>query len=179
MIFEGKVWKFGDNISTDLMMPGSEVHTRTDISAEDAARKYCMHANRPGWAAGVQKGEILVAGRNFGCGSSRPAVILVKALGISVVIVESVSRLFFRNSIKNGFPILICEGVSHLFEEGDVARINLETGEVKNLTKNTMLCGEPLPPGSPPAEILKAGGLNAYLDTVDIQDLFERGGGRI
>ena len=175
MIFEGKVWKFGDNISTDLMMPGSEVHTRTDLSAVEAARKYCMNANRPGWAAGVKQGEIIVAGRNFGCGSSRPAVILVKALGISIVVVESVSRLFFRNSIKNGFPILICEGVSQLFEEGDVARIHVETGEVKNLTKNIALRGEPLPPNSPPAEILRAGGLNAYLDTVKIQDLYPSG----
>lgn len=171
MIFEGKVWKFGDNISTDFMMPGSEVHTRPDISAEEAARKYCMLNNRPGWAAMVQKGDILVAGRNFGCGSSRPAVILVKALGISLVVVDSVSRLFFRNAIKNGFPVLICEGVSALFEEGDTAQVNVETGEVKNLTKNKAIRGEPLPPNSPPAEILKAGGLQAYLDKVDVRDL--------
>ncbi|MFH1009216.1 MAG: 3-isopropylmalate dehydratase [Candidatus Latescibacterota bacterium] len=171
MIFEGKVWKFGDNISTDLMMPGSEVHTRSDISAEEAARKYCMLNNRPGWASTVQKGDIIVAGRNFGCGSSRPAVILVKALGISIVIVDSISRLFFRNAIKNGFPVLICEGVSALFEEGDVVRVNVETGEVKNLTKDKAIWGEPLPPNSPPAEILKAGGLEAYLDTVRVQDL--------
>ncbi len=165
MKYTGKVWKFGDKISTDLMMPGFAVLTKPGISDEEAS-KFCMMANRPGWAQQVQKGDILVGGRNFGCGSSRPAQRMFKALGIPVVVADSTSRLFFRNSIHTGYPVLICPGVSDAFEEGDTAEVDLETGEVKNLTKGTSLKGEALPKGSPPDEILKAGGLEPFLKEV-------------
>ena len=163
MIFEGKIWKFGDNISTDLIMPGSEVLANPDLSDKDAARNYCMRANRPGWNTQVQKGDILVAGHNFGCGSSRPAARLLKALGISIVLADSMSRLFFRNAVNIGLPVLICDGVSKLFEEGNTARIDLASGEIDNLSAGTRIQGEALPAGSPPAEILKAGGLKSFM----------------
>lgn len=162
MIFEGKVWKFGDYISTDLMMPGAQILSRPGISDEEAAQ-YCMSANRPDWAAKVQKGDIIVAGRNWGCGSSRPAARLLKALGIGVIVADSMSRLFFRNSVNIGLPVLICQGVSEVFSEGEVARVNMETGEVTNLTKGTKLQGEALPADSPPAQILRAGGLDSFM----------------
>ena len=165
MLYTGKVWKFGDKISTDLMMPGAAVLARPGIKDEDAA-KFCMIANRPGWAQQVQPGDIIVAGSNFGCGSSRPAPRLLRALGISVVVADSVSRLFFRNSIHLGFPTLLCPGVSEAFEEGDTAEVNVETGEVKNLTKGTVIQGEALPKDSPPYQILKAGGLDPFLEEV-------------
>ncbi len=133
MVFEGRVWKFGDSINTDLMMPGAEVLSKRGLSDKEAAQ-YCMAANRPGWAAQVQEGDIIIAGRNWGCGSSRPAARLFKALGISVIVAESVSRLFFRNAINIGLPVLICPGCSAVFAEGDQARININNGEVKNLT---------------------------------------------
>lgn len=158
MVFEGRVWKFGENINTDLMMPGSEVLARPGISDQEAAR-YCMSANRPGWAEQVRKGDIIIAGRNFGCGSSRPAARLLKALGIGVIVGDSMSRLFFRNAVNIGLPVLICEGCSQLFQEGEEARVDMETGEVTNLASGKSLKGEALPVDSPPAQILRAGGL--------------------
>jgi 3-isopropylmalate/(R)-2-methylmalate dehydratase small subunit len=161
-MFEAKVWKFGDNISTDLMMPGDEVITKPDLSDEEAAC-YCMNANRPDWAPQVQKGDIIVAGHNWGCGSSRPAARMFKTLGISVIVADSMSRLFFRNAVNIAMPVLICQGASEAFDEGDLARVNLETGEVTNLTKGVTLKGEALPADSPPAQILKAGGLGSFM----------------
>jgi len=163
MLFEGKVWKFGDNISTDLIMPGPQLAARPDISDEEAAG-YCMNANRPNWASQVQKGDIIVAGRNWGCGSCRPAARLLQTLGISVIVADSMSRLFFRNSVNIGLPVLICSGISKAFNEGDQARVNVETGEVSNLTRGTMLQGEALPTGSPPMQILRAGGLKSFME---------------
>jgi len=162
MIFEGKIWKFGDNISTDLMMPGTEILAQPDLPDDEAAR-YCMRANRPGWALKVQRGDILVAGHNFGCGSSRPAARLIKALGIGIILADSMSRLFFRNAVNIGLPVLICDGVSGLFEEGETARVDLESGEINNPVKGTKLQGDALPAGSPPAEILRAGGLKPFM----------------
>jgi len=172
-MFEAKVWKFGDNINTDLMMPGAEVLTRPGLSDEEAAR-YCMSANRPNWASQVQKGDIIIAGHNWGCGSSRPAAHLFKALGISIIVADSMSRLFFRNAVNIGMPVLICEGVSEAFDEGDLAKVNLATGEVTNLTKGITLKGEALPADSPPAQILKAGGLDAFMQ----QELIQSKSGR-
>ena len=163
MRYTGKVWKFGDKISTDVMMPGFAVLAKPGISDEEAS-KFCMTANRPGWAQQVQPGDIIVAGNNFGCGSSRPAQRLLRALGISVVVADSTSRLFFRNCINTGYPVLMCEGVSQLFEEGDTADVHLETGEVKNLTRGTTIQGEALPKDSPPFQILAAGGLDSFLE---------------
>lgn len=162
MIFKGIVCKFGDNISTDLMMPGSKLQSQSGISEQEAARQ-CMSATRPGWALKVPKGCIIIAGRNWGCGSSRPAPRFFKALNISVIVADSMSRLFFRNAVNIGLPVLICKGVSEIFDEGNMAKINIETGEVTNLTKGVTLQGENLSPDSPPAQILKAGGLSAFM----------------
>ena len=165
MRYTGKVWKFGDKISTDLMMPGYAVLAKPGISEEEAS-KFCMIANRPGWAQQVAQGDIIVAGQNFGCGSSRPAQRLLRALGISVVVADSTSRLFFRNCIHSGFPVLICPGVSQAFHEGDTAEVNLETGQVKNLSTGSHVQGEALAQDSPPYQILKAGGLDPFLNDV-------------
>ena len=160
LVFQGRVWKFGDSISTDLMLPGM-LYSRMLASEEIA--KSCMQANRPGWAELVQPGDIIVARRNFGCGSSRPAARVLKALGITVVVADSMSRLFFRNSVNVGFPVLICAGVYDAFDEGDTAEVNAETGEVKNITLGTAIQGDVLSPDSPPYQILKAGGLDPFL----------------
>ncbi len=162
MIFEGKVWKFGDTISTDLMMPGAEIIANPGISDEEAAR-HCMQANRPGWAKQVQKGDIVIAGRNWGCGSSRPAARLFISLGIAAIVADSMSRLFFRNAVNIGLPVLICEHVSEAFEEGDRAWVDIQTGEVSKLTKGNGLQGEALPADSPPMQILLAGGLGSFM----------------
>ncbi len=162
MVFEGRVWKFGDSINTDLMMPGAEVLSKPGLSDKEAAQ-YCMATNRPGWATQVREGDIIIAGRNWGCGSSRPAARLFKALGISVIVAESMSRLFFRNAINIGLPVLICPGCSAAFAEGDQARININNGEVKNLNSGQVLQAEAMPWDSPPAQILRAGGLKKFM----------------
>ena len=92
LVFRGRVWRFGDSISTDVIMPGM-LYSR--LLAPEEIAKSCMQANRPGWAEQVQPGDIIVAKRNFGCGSSRPAARVLKALGITVVVADSMSRLFF------------------------------------------------------------------------------------
>ena len=155
-LIEGKVWKYDHNISTDLLMPG---FARGDTPQERAA--FCMRANRPEFAREVQPGDVIVAGRNFGCGSSRPAARNLLTLGVSCAIAESFSRIFFRNSINLGFPVLYCPGVHDAFDEGDVIQANIQTGEVKNLTSGKALQSEPLPEIA--VRILKAGGIEALL----------------
>ena len=163
-VFEGKVWMFGDNVSTDLMMPGYIVLARK-LSDEDAAA-YCFTSNRPGWVDEVRPGDIIVAGRNFGCGSSRNGARMLQLNGISVVLAESTSRIFMRSSVNIGMPTLWCPGVSKAFDEGDKAQVNLVTGETKNLTKGTALQAEAWPEDSPPMQILRAGGLIPFMKTM-------------
>jgi len=151
-VIRGKVWKFGDNISTDLMQPG---FTQGQTLEERAM--FCMRANRPEFAGEVRPGDVIVAGRNFGCGSARPAARNLKTLGIGCVIAESVARIFFRGSINEGFPILYCKGVTAIFKEGDTLEVNLLTGEVKNLTTGKAIKMEPLPEIA--INILNAGGV--------------------
>lgn len=157
-LIRGKVWKFGDNISTDLLMPSVTMFGQ--VSEEDM-KHYCMYIERPDFAKNVKKGDIVVAGKNFGCGSSRPAAMLLLGLGISCVLADTIGALFFRNSINLGLPILTMEGVSALFKEGDEAEVNLRSGEIKNLVtgqlRNTRPIAEEL------IEILKAGGIVPFL----------------
>lgn len=152
--FKGKVWKFGNYISTDLLMPGRSRHGKVDRSE---MKYYCLQDERPEFAQNVQPGDIIVAGRNFGCGSSRPAVTNLKELGVSCVVAESFSMLFFRNCVSVAFPLLICEGVTHIFEEGDVAEVLFTEGKVHNLTRGTFVLGKPYP--SFLLRIIEEGGL--------------------
>ncbi|MEW6442816.1 MAG: 3-isopropylmalate dehydratase [bacterium] len=165
-VFRGRVWKFGDNISTDLMMPGTETLGQLGLKQEvdwQAMARNCMQANRPGWAELVQQGDLLVAGRNFGCGSARPAPRFLKVLGISVVLAESIARVFLRNSVNLGFPALICRGISPAVEEGDILEVDISSGQVRNLRSGRTLEAEGFPQGSPPYDILMAGGLKPFL----------------
>ena len=156
-VIKGKVWKFGDSISTDLIMPG---FTQGDTPQEKAT--FCMRANRPEFAREVQPGDVIVGGKNFGCGSSRPAAFNFIALGVSCAIAESFGRIFFRNSVNVGFPILYCTGISAAFEEGDILQANFQTGEVKNLTSGKVLQAETLPEVA--MRILNAGGVLTLLE---------------
>lgn len=155
-VIRGKVWKFGDNISTDFMMPGFAMGG----TAQDRA-SYCMRANRPEFAQQVQRGDVIVAGRNFGCGSSRPAAANLMTLGVGCVIAESFGRIFFRNSINLGFPVLDCKGIPDAFSEGDVMEADFETAEIKNGTTGKLLRAQPLPDIA--KRILVAGGMVALL----------------
>lgn len=160
MVFRGKVWKFGDNISTDLLNPGIVLWGHVP---REERLKYCLHAIRPGWTELVSKGDILVAGRNFGCGSSRSAHALLRELGIACIVAESIARLALRNAINSGYPMLVCPGITGIVEEGEELEVNIETGEVTNLTTGKQIKGEAFPPDSPPYQILKAGGIQALL----------------
>ena len=130
-VYSGRVWKFGDKISTDLMVPGSYVLARRNMDQAEAAMQ-CMRANRPDWARQVRPGDILIAGRNFGCGSSRNGSEPLKTLGIAVVLVESVSRIHLRNAINTGLPTLVCPGIVGLADEGQRISIDILSGKVVN-----------------------------------------------
>ncbi len=161
--FVGRVWKFGDSASTDLMVPGSKVLANPGITPEEAA-KFCMSANRPGWAENeVKPGDILVAGTNFGCGSSRNGSQPLKVLGIAVVLADSISRIHLRNAVNTGLPTLVAPGISKFVEEGQKLEVDIVSGVVKNLSTKKTLQAQAWPKDSPPFEILMAGGLDAYM----------------
>lgn len=160
---KGRVWKFGDNINTDLIMPGFVLKTRPALTYE-AVKKYVMSSNRPGWAEQVRLGDIIVGGRNFGCGSSRVAAKPLIALGISCVLAESLARIFFRNSISSGLPVLNAPGISSFCREGDLLEVIIATGEIKNLSTGKMTNAESFPEDSPPMQVLEAGGIMALLE---------------
>jgi 3-isopropylmalate/(R)-2-methylmalate dehydratase small subunit len=157
-----RVWKFGDNISTDLLVPGASVLARSGSLSPEEAAQYCMSANRPGWAPAVEPGDVIVAGRNFGCGSSRNGAAPLKTLGIAAVLAESVARIHLRNSINTGLITLICPGISTSVEEGEHLSLDLESGQVRLLESGRELQSERWPENSPPMEILRAGGFMPF-----------------
>ena len=159
MILRGKAWKFGDNIDTDQIFPGAYL-TLTDV--EEMGR-HAMEGvpGREDFAKKVNKGDIIVAGKNFGCGSSREqAPIAIKGSGISAVIAKSFARIFYRNAVNIGLPILECKDADRI-EDGDILEKDLERGMIKNLSTNKILEATPLT--SLEFEIMKAGGLIRYL----------------
>lgn len=151
--FRGRVWTFGDDISTDHIIAGKYLGT-TDpkVFAEHA-----FEAVDPTWAKKVQAGDIIVAGDNFGCGSSREqAPIALKALGISSILANSFARIFFRNAINLGFPVIECPGLHSRVNAGDVIELDLAGGEI-HIPSGEVMRFKPLPPNV--LEILEAGGL--------------------
>lgn len=162
----GRVWKFGDNISTDLMLPGRITYPvmAGQISPEEAAT-HCMSANRPGWYKLVRPGDILLGGANFGAGSGRPAHLPLQALGIQMVLANSVARLFYRNCINGGLLAIACPGIDALAEEKDTVEVRLSEGIVSHPASGRELTFPALPADSPPMEILRAGGLIPYMKT--------------
>lgn len=148
----GRVWIFGHDINTDLIQPSSIV-----LLPIDKQVGHVFEANRPGWVESVQPGDAIVAGRNFGTGSSRPAPKVLRALGISAVIAESINGLFFRNCVNFGFAAVECPGILDAFTEGQEALVDLRTGRVQNVTTEAELQGRAWAPEL--LEILDAGGL--------------------
>jgi 3-isopropylmalate/(R)-2-methylmalate dehydratase small subunit len=148
----GRVWLFGDSINTDLMYPGF-----VTALPEAERPKHCMGANRPGWSEQVREGDILVAGKNFGCGSSRPAAKSLRSLGVSGVLAESINGLFLRNAINFGLPALSVEAVSKMFDEGDIAEVDVGSGHVKNVRTGEAKAAVPLPQAL--IHIIESGGL--------------------
>jgi 3-isopropylmalate dehydratase small subunit len=138
MVVRGRVWKFGDNIDTDVMAPWNTISLPWD------ERRKSMLRIRPEFAAGAQPGDLIVAGRNWGCGSSREqAPENLKLLGIAAVIAESFGRIYFRNCIAIALPNLVCPGINASCEEGDVVECDIRTGGVRNLTRGKELQAKP------------------------------------
>lgn len=153
----GRVWKFGSNIDTDVITPGQYLN----ISDPAELAKHCMEGIDGEFASKVRPGDIIVAGENFGCGSSREhAPLAIKASGISCVIAKSVARIFFRNSINIGLPIIECAEASDDIGEGDVIEIEYESGLIKNLTNHNRYQFSSFPPFI--EEIISSGGLIPY-----------------
>ncbi len=151
MNFKGRVWIVGDNINTDLILPNKAFY----LTHEEQAQ-YVFHANRPGWAQQVRKGDILIGGSNFGMGSSRAAARSLKNLGLACLVAESLNGLFLRNCVNFAFPALECTGVHAAFSEGQAAEVDFEAATVRNASNGTQLPGKPLP--APLMALVQAGG---------------------
>lgn len=149
-----KVMKFGKNIDTDVILPGKWLSL---IDPKDLA-KHAMEGLDPKFPEKAQKGVIVVGDKNFGCGSSREqAPLALKYAGVQCVLAESFARIFFRNSINIGLPVIECKGIAAAANEGDEVTVDLETGKITNNTTNQSLQGTNLPPFI--MEILTDGGL--------------------
>ncbi len=158
MKIEGKVWKFGNNIDTDVIIPAPYLVT-TDM--EELGR-HCMEGADAAFAEKVGQGDMIVAGRNFGCGSSREhAPMAIRGAGISCVIAESFARIFFRNAFNMGLAILEAPGVVQGIHEGDLVSVNQDTGEIMDLTNGERFLANSLPPFM--QELIQAGGLMSYV----------------
>jgi len=158
----GKVWKYGDDVNTDYIIPGRYMELTEPVEMA----KHAMEGIDPTFVGGVRKGDVVVGGRNFGCGSSREhAPLALKYAGVGCVVAESYARIFYRNAVNVGLPALECRGISAAVERGDTLEIDLGGGVVTNLNRRTKLEFTPLPPFM--LEVLEAGGLVPYLRRVD------------
>jgi len=153
-----RVWKYGDDVDTDVIVPAR--YLNTSVPAELAA--HCMEDIDAGFAATVAVGDVIVAGENFGCGSSREhAPIAIKAAGVACVVAASFARIFYRNAINIGLPILECPEAASEAASGDRMSIDLASGTIHNLSKGTSHSAAPFPPFM--RGIIDAGGLIAYV----------------
>lgn len=159
MIAKGKVHKFGDNVDTDVIIPARYLNK----SDEAWLASHCMEDIDKDFVKNVQKGDIIVAEKNFGCGSSREhAPISIKAAGVSCVIAETFARIFYRNAINIGLPIIECKEASENIEAGDEVEIDFDSGVIVNKTKNQSYQGQAFPEFM--QKIIKAEGLMNYIN---------------
>ena len=155
---QGKAWKYGDNINTDEIIPAR--YLNTSDPAELA--RHCLEDLDPAFAAKVRPGEIIVAGSNFGCGSSREhAPICIKAAGVACVIAKTFARIFFRNAINIGLPIVECPEAAEKIESGDLISLRVDTGLIENISKAETYQAKPFPAFM--QELIAAGGLMNYV----------------
>lgn len=158
MILRGRAWKFGDDVDTDVIIPVQYCIT-TD---PHEFGRHCMEGIDPDFHDKVKPGDIMVAKRNFGCGSSRePAPIAIKAIGISCIIAKTFARIFYRNAFNVGLPILECADAPDHIEEGHEIEVNLDTGEIQDLSLSQSFQAKPIPPFM--QDLLRDGGLMNHL----------------
>jgi 3-isopropylmalate/(R)-2-methylmalate dehydratase small subunit len=156
-MLKGKAFKFGDNISTDLIVPGRLANLRSNLPE---LAKHVLEDADPTFASRVKPGDFVVGGSNFGLGSSREhAPLVIKMAGVSAILAKSVARIFFRNAINQGLPVLICD--TDQINDGDEIEVDLATGTVKDLTNGKSLVFGKIPPVM--LSILNEGGLLPYI----------------
>ena len=156
-VLRGRAFKFGDNISTDHIIPGKYAHLRSDLPE---LAKHVMEDADPTFANQVKPGDFIVAGKNFGLGSSREhAALVIKMAGVSAILAKSVARIFFRNAINQGLPVLICD--TDKISAGDEIEVNLTASTVSDLTNGVKLTFGKIPKVM--LDILSEGGLIPYI----------------
>jgi 3-isopropylmalate dehydratase small subunit len=155
---EGRIWKFGSDVDTDAIIPARYLNQ----SDPKILAKHVMEDERSGFSQKVAKGDILLAEKNFGCGSSREhAPLALKAAGISCIIAKSFARIFYRNGFNLGLPLLESSEASEAIQEGDRVRVNLTTGEILDLTQERKFFAKPIPPFM--QSLIRDGGLIKHL----------------
>lgn len=158
MILQGKAWKFGDDINTDLIIPARYLNTSDPIELA----RHCLEDADPEFPRRVTPGEIIVAGKNFGSGSSREhAPLAIKAAGVSCVIAGSYARIFYRNAFNIGLPIFEAPEAAERIQSGDLLRVDVDKGIITNLSRREEYQATPIPPFM--QEIISAGGLINYV----------------
>jgi len=156
-LLKGKVHKYGEDVNTDVIIPARYLN----VSEPAELAKHCMEDIDAEFVKKVQPGDIIMATTNFGCGSSREhAPLAIKAAGVSCVIAKSFARIFFRNAINIGLPLLECNEAVDNTDSGDVLEVDLSTGKIKNMTKGLEFTAKPYPEFM--AELISAGGLIEY-----------------
>ncbi|MBA7710503.1 2,3-dimethylmalate dehydratase small subunit [subsurface metagenome] len=158
MVLQGKVWKFGDDISTDHIAPGRYLHLRSNLPE---LAKHVLEDAKPDFVKKMNRGDFVVAGKNFGLGSSREhAPTIMKIAGINAVLAKSFARIFYRNAINVGLLAVICD--TDKIEQGDELEVDVEEGEIRNKSRGIQFSFSSLPPIM--RNILNDGGLVAYVN---------------
>ena len=156
---KGRVYKYGDNVDTDVIIPARYLNITDGMELA----KHCMEDIDKEFIKTVQKGDIMVAQKNFGCGSSREhAPLVIKCAGVSCVIAETFARIFYRNAINIGLPIIECAEAANAIQAGDEVEIDFDSGMIHNITKNEDYKGQAFPPFM--QKITSAGGLVNYIN---------------
>lgn len=164
MKFRGRVWKFGANVDTDAIIPARYLNT----SDPALLAQHCMEDADPEFIKKTKPGDIIIAERNFGCGSSREhAPLAIKAAGISCVIAKSFARIFYRNSFNMGLPIFESSELTDNTAEGDEIEVDATSGEIVNLTRNKQFKANPIPPFM--QELIASGGLMKYAQKIQMK----------
>jgi 3-isopropylmalate/(R)-2-methylmalate dehydratase small subunit len=155
----GSVFKYGDNVDTDVIIPARYLN----ITDGNELAKHCMEDIDKDFISNVKPGDIIVANKNFGCGSSREhAPLVIKCAGVSCVIAETFARIFYRNAINIGLPIIECSEAAKAIQAGDKVSVNFDTGIITNESTGESYQGEAFPPFM--QEIISAGGLFPYIN---------------
>lgn len=156
---KGNVFKYGDNVDTDVIIPARYLA----IQDQKELAEHCMEDIDASFVSKVQAGDLIVAGKNFGCGSSREhAPLVIKVAGVSCVIAETFARIFYRNAINIGLPIIECAEAANGIDAGDEVEVDFDSGMIYNRTKNTQFKGQPFPEFM--QKIIKAEGLVNYIN---------------